>query len=339
MVPLLHGRVARALLPAIVMLSWLGVAAHAETIGQVTDVATNAFADNAGVKRTLTNGAEIVALEIISTDTVGKAAFRFADDTRLSVGPSSILVLDRFVYDPEKTASAFVIKATKGAFRFATGRGDHAAYRIDTPNASIGVRGTEFDVVLTEKSVRVSVREGRVNVCPNGAAAGAGCADARKGQSVIAEPTRARTIPTKNLPPTRLSLLPLPVTVLPKAVAAAPSAVPAAARGASKTTLPAKAQTTSDRVNARRTAAAARRADSSQTQANVSNRRTGAATAATRRVKGQGARSTRPATTAEAKPAAGATAAAAKSPANGPKMTPASPARAGRTPLQPPKPK
>ncbi len=282
---------ARLMLAATMLCAW-DAAAHADPIGQVVEVAQNAFADNAGTKRDLASGADVAALEVISTDKIGKAALRFADDTRLSIGPGAAVVLDRFVYDPEKSTSAFVIKATKGAFRFSTGRGDHNAYRIETPTASIGVRGTEFDVIIGEKSVRISMRSGLVNVCPNGSTGGGGCADARKGQSVIAEPGRARTVPTKSLPAVRLALLPLPPTVLPKALAGVPrptaTSLPVTAKDA-------RAKTTKlgdpSQLGRRAAAALARRGETTSR----------ALARATRKAAAAEARATKQTATAEAK--------------------------------------
>ena len=104
----------------------------APPIGRTTDVNKNAFADAIGSRRALELGSPVVAEETISTDKLGKAAFRFVDDTELSVGSNSTVKLDRFIYDPDTSVKSFVIRATKGMFRFVTGKLDHDSYVVGT---------------------------------------------------------------------------------------------------------------------------------------------------------------------------------------------------------------
>ncbi|MFV0281981.1 MAG: FecR domain-containing protein [Rhodoblastus sp.] len=185
----------------------------AETaIGEATQVARNALLDGQGARRAIERGDPVAIDNVISTDKQGRAAFRFVDDTRLSVGPNSNVKLDKFVFDGKATPSAFIIRATRGVLRFSTGRGEHEAYRIQTPAATIGVRGTQFDVKIEGADVRVSVNEGEVVLCPNrGRPNFADCVEAGAGFSILASRTRARIVPTGSLPQIRAdALLPLP---------------------------------------------------------------------------------------------------------------------------------
>lgn len=72
----------------------------------------------------------------------------FLDDTTVTLGPKSQIVLDRYVYDPKKSKGSFVMTATSGAFRFATGKMSKKSYKIHTPAATIGVRGTVLYVEI-----------------------------------------------------------------------------------------------------------------------------------------------------------------------------------------------
>lgn len=181
------------------------------TIGEATEVARNALLDGQGARRPIERGDAVSANNTISTDARGRAAFRFVDDTRLSVGPNSSVRLDKFVFDGEAGPSSFVIRATKGVLRFSTGRGEHEAYRVQTPAATIGVRGTDFDVKIDGEEVRVSVTDGEVVLCPNRGRPGfADCVECKAGFSILSSRTRARIVPTNSLPQIRASLLPLP---------------------------------------------------------------------------------------------------------------------------------
>jgi hypothetical protein len=202
----------RLLLIASILIVCLPVSAwSASPIGRTTDVNKNAFADAIGSRRALELGSPVVAEETISTDKLGKAAFRFVDDTEMSVGPNSTVKLDRFIYDPDKSVKSFFIRATKGMFRFITGRLDHDSYVIRTPSAVIGVRGTQFDVMIEPGRVRVSVLEGQVILCPEaGRPSFQDCVEARAGQSILSDRNHADVRLTSLLPPLRAAtLLPL----------------------------------------------------------------------------------------------------------------------------------
>ena len=96
-------------------------------------------------------------LEILSYDTVktgqGKTAIQFADDTRVDVTAHSKLLIDEFVYDPSNKTGKLSIKATAGTVRYASGqiaKNSQQNVKIETPTATIGVRGTDFTMTIDE---------------------------------------------------------------------------------------------------------------------------------------------------------------------------------------------
>ncbi len=82
--------------------------------------------------------------ELVETGEESATEIVFLDDTRLSLGPDSSMVLDEFVFDPDPSKASFVLTATKGVFRFASGNLPGKSYTINTPTATIGIRGTAF---------------------------------------------------------------------------------------------------------------------------------------------------------------------------------------------------
>jgi FecR protein len=90
--------------------------------------------------QSLSPGSELYAGEKVRTGNLGKADLVFVDNTNLTVGPTSEVVLDKFVYDPTGSKSSVVMQATRGAFRFVTGTQDHRAYQVNTPYGSLGDR-------------------------------------------------------------------------------------------------------------------------------------------------------------------------------------------------------
>ena len=60
---------------------------------------------------------------------------------RFALGiPVTSVRLDKFVYDPNKSASTVAIQATKGSFRFVTGSQGKGAVQVKTPYGTLGVR-------------------------------------------------------------------------------------------------------------------------------------------------------------------------------------------------------
>ena len=97
-----------------------------------------------GNSQPLSNGSGIFANERIRTGEASTAQLQFLDQTNLSVGPKSEVVLDRFVYDPNRGKGNVVVQTGRGVFRFVSGSQDPTSYQIKTPVATIGVRGTVF---------------------------------------------------------------------------------------------------------------------------------------------------------------------------------------------------
>ncbi|MEM7443978.1 MAG: FecR domain-containing protein [Pseudomonadota bacterium] len=86
--------------------------------------------------------------EIVETGPESATRVTFLDDSSLSLGPSSEVVIDRFIYDPASNTGEFVLSLTEGAFRFASGDLDSESYTIETPVGTIGIRGTVIDVAV-----------------------------------------------------------------------------------------------------------------------------------------------------------------------------------------------
>ena len=136
----------------MVLLAMPAAVSWAETrIGVASSTKPNADGITAGNSQTLAAGSEVFANETIRTGNLGQADLVFLDKTNLTVGPTSEVLLDKFVYDPTGSKGIVVFKATRGAFRFVTGTQDHRAYAVETPFGSLGVRGTKVEFVTQPK--------------------------------------------------------------------------------------------------------------------------------------------------------------------------------------------
>ena len=116
----------------------------------------------------------------LRTGPEGRLRVTFRDDTVLTLGEKASVVIDRYVYDPDRQVGETILQATKGAFRFASGRikaMKESKIAVSTPVADIGVRGTEFwggpiegqyGVLLLEGEVTVSNQAGSVTLSAAG---------------------------------------------------------------------------------------------------------------------------------------------------------------------------
>jgi len=93
--------------------------------------------------RTLLVGQDIVYNERITTTAEGQTQILFVDQSAMTVGPNSDMVIDVFVYDPAAGTGKLAANLTRGVFRFVGGRlsKQENAVTIHTPTATIGIRG------------------------------------------------------------------------------------------------------------------------------------------------------------------------------------------------------
>ena len=99
-------------------------------------------------------GMEIQANDLLRTGSDGSIGVVFQDDTVLSLGPGSELVIDEFVYAPREGKLSLVLRMMKGTAVYLSGLIAKLApesVQFVTPSASIGVRGTKFAVKVEER--------------------------------------------------------------------------------------------------------------------------------------------------------------------------------------------
>jgi hypothetical protein len=110
-------------------------------------------------------GDTVVRDEVVSTSRDSDARIGLIDNTKLALGPNSTLKIDRAVYSDEQRYKQIVIRLTEGAFRFVTGNSDKKSYRIETPTAVVGVRGTILDILISQNKTLVTLQDGVASVC------------------------------------------------------------------------------------------------------------------------------------------------------------------------------
>ena len=153
------------------------------------------------VKGALTSGNSVLVAqgdgvyrdEVVRTNTDSNTKLVLVDSTSLSIGPSSSIKLDRFVYAGPSRPGRIALNFAKGALLFATGNAAKEAYSITTPTAALGVRGTVLKITSTASKTVVDLVEGAVHVCMR-SATNRRCVDlTRPGQEAVVTVTKSRS--------------------------------------------------------------------------------------------------------------------------------------------------
>jgi hypothetical protein len=138
-------------------------------VGEVSMVIGKAWIQHPGAARErVRQGAAIRVSDAIETSTGGTVHVRFVDGALVSVRPASTLEVQLYRYDPlHPEQSAVKFNLLEGVARAISGEAAHHArdnFRLNTPIAAIGVRGTDFVVSADQDSVRALVTEGTIVV-------------------------------------------------------------------------------------------------------------------------------------------------------------------------------
>lgn len=158
----------RVVLHSAVLALMLGGVAPALAQGSIGEMAladgqvTGAFGGKSEVLRT---GSGVVQNEVVATGADSVARVAFHDLTTLAIAQRSAVKLDRFVFNPDSTASRAAITMTRGAFRLITGNSPSKNLSVKTPSATIGLRGTVVDVMVRPGREIVVLQQGATTVC------------------------------------------------------------------------------------------------------------------------------------------------------------------------------
>ena len=174
------GRVRRSgpgrVLSGSLLVFWLWVlalatlAAEPEVAARATAILNKVEAISAdGVARRLARGDLIYVGETLTTGPKGRAQLRFTDRGVMTLRPATRLSIDDYRYDPAAPAlNRQNLSVDLGGFRAATGAvadSNREGYRVASPLGVVGVRGTNYEAVLTpSNNLVLGAYEGTIDV-------------------------------------------------------------------------------------------------------------------------------------------------------------------------------
>ncbi|MDN4988465.1 FecR domain-containing protein, partial [Bradyrhizobium sp. WYCCWR 13022] len=153
-----------------------GSTSAGKIIGHVTKLVGNATAIRNGVSIVLNLGDNLEKGDVVQSGSDSKLGITFIDGTVFGLASNSRMVLNEMVYDPNGSNNSSLLSLVAGTITFVAGQtAKHGDMKVDTPVATMGIRGTAVLVQKIEFLVS--------NVSPNG-----GQGQVTAGFQVLVEP-------------------------------------------------------------------------------------------------------------------------------------------------------
>ncbi len=155
-----HSRLRKMFVPSVIIFLLLSVGGEVSPVDASPPIAVvKKVSGTASVVRQERTIPATVGLEIWENDTLrtgreGSIGVVFNDDTFLSLGPGTVLVIDEFIFAPKRGKFSIVITMLQGTAAYLSGLISKLApesAHFKTPTASIGIRGTKFLAKVEEK--------------------------------------------------------------------------------------------------------------------------------------------------------------------------------------------
>tara|TARA_R100000084_G_C4639621_1_gene143027 strand:+ start:138 stop:1175 length:1038 start_codon:yes stop_codon:yes gene_type:complete len=146
------------------------------------------------------------SLDILSYDDVrtgnGRLGITFLDSSVIRLTEHSKIIIDEYIFDPNPSKSKMALKMASGTARFITGalgKIDKENISIETPSASIFIRGTDFTTTVDElgRSLIILLPN------PDGTTSGSISVETIAGTEVLNQPFQATMVSVSERPPTQ----------------------------------------------------------------------------------------------------------------------------------------
>ena len=129
------------------------VAANAADIGQIKVAKGRVSLERGGQTLPAEPGVRLQPADVLKTGADGSVGVTMSDNSLLSAGPNSVLVLDKYEFDSTTSQGQFDASLQKGSLAVISGRiakQSPDAMKVRTPSSILGVRGTEFVVSVND---------------------------------------------------------------------------------------------------------------------------------------------------------------------------------------------
>ena len=124
-------------------------AAWAEAIGQIKTLTGTVFITRTQGTSPAQAGDLLEKTDALTTGVDGSVGITFIDNSRISIGPNSHLLLEKFEFNPTTQEGEFLTTLERGTLAVISGHIAHSApdaMKVKTRTTILGVRGTRFVV-------------------------------------------------------------------------------------------------------------------------------------------------------------------------------------------------
>ena len=142
-----------AMVLAGVALAVVAFGAAAEDAGQIKTVQGSVQIERDGHRIAAVPGSTVLQSDSIITGEDGTAGVTMADNSRLSIGPNTVMSLDKYAFDTTTYKGQMDASLKKGTMVVISGKlvkQTPGSMRIHTPASIMGVRGTKFIVHVAD---------------------------------------------------------------------------------------------------------------------------------------------------------------------------------------------
>ena len=97
----------------------------------------------------------------------GRAQFRMVDQAIISLQENSVLQVKKYQFIKGRNDNSALLELLSGGLRTITGaigKGNKKAYELRTPLATIGIRGTDYEVEIVSNGMYVAVWDGVIHL-------------------------------------------------------------------------------------------------------------------------------------------------------------------------------
>ncbi|WP_160173469.1 FecR family protein [Thalassotalea sp. ND16A] len=119
-----------------------------------------------GDKRDLKRRSAIFESDLVTTGVSSKSQFRMRDGGMLALQESTELLIAEYKFDQKTEQQSIVLDLVEGGLRSITGaiKNKKEDYKLKTPTATIGIRGTHYQVQLDNGNLWLAVWDGAIDV-------------------------------------------------------------------------------------------------------------------------------------------------------------------------------
>jgi VCBS repeat-containing protein len=145
----LTGDIVNALTGHVEYAQAAGNPSSAQVIGHVTKLTGTATAIRNGVSIILNQGDNVEKGDVIQSGSASTVGVTFIDGSVFGLSSNARMVLNEMVYDPNGSNNSSLISLVAGTISFVAGEtAKHGDMKVDTPVATMGIRGTAVLVAI-----------------------------------------------------------------------------------------------------------------------------------------------------------------------------------------------